>query len=87
MVHVSDMSGKTVPETAQGRLARLHGYSGSMISHWLNPGDKFEENTVISELFVLSPGKYEIQLSRPISSDDPGKGIVKSTKIQIVVTP
>jgi hypothetical protein len=52
----------------------------------LKPGQSRDELTRISEVYDLSPGKYTIQLSMPVSSD-PGADVVKSNKITITITP
>ncbi len=84
-VRVHDKSGKDAPETEYGRHARLHQLIGSDAATLLKPGEKLEEDTVLSTVFDLtSPGEYEVQLSRPVS-DDPKDGVVKSNIIAITV--
>ncbi len=77
--------GKEAPETDYGRRIRLGefilpGRAGGAV----DPGEKVEEDSTISKLFDLStPGKYEIEVDRPVY-DDP-KWIVKSHRISITV--
>lgn len=53
----------------------------------LKPGESHESTTMISDEFDMTkPGKYVIQLSRPISGN-PHDGVVKSNKITVTVTP
>jgi hypothetical protein len=84
---VHDKSGKDAPETEYSRHARLHQLIGSDSATLLKPGEKLEEDTVLSTLFDLaSPGEYEVQLSRPASEESGEKEIVKSNKLTITIT-
>lgn len=86
-VRVFDKNGKDAPETEYGRHAGLRQLVGSDSAALLRPGEKLEEDTVLSNLVAFtSPGKYEVQLSRPVS-DDPKAEVVKSNMITITVLP
>jgi len=59
---------------------------GSFVAGSVKQGAAVEQSTVISAAYDLPPGKYFIQLARPISQN-PKDGVVKSNKITITVTP
>jgi hypothetical protein len=62
-------------------------YGGSVRLCDLDPGKTKTEDLLISWLYNLSkPGKYTIQVIRPISSNG-ADGVVKSNTITITVTP
>jgi hypothetical protein len=86
-VQARDKSGKDAKETKYGRAARRHELLViSDAAILLEPGEKLEEDTILSKLVDLtSPGEYEVQLSRPVS-EDPKSDIVTSNKITITVT-
>jgi hypothetical protein len=52
----------------------------------LKPGESRGDLTRLNEAYDFSPGKYTIQLSKPLS-DEPGADVVKSNKITITITP
>jgi hypothetical protein len=52
----------------------------------LKPGESRGDLTRLNEVYDLSPGKYTIQLSKPVS-DEPGAVAVKSNKITVTITP
>jgi hypothetical protein len=52
----------------------------------LQPGQSRSELTIISAYYDLGPGKYTIQISKPVSNA-PGAEVVKSNKIIVIVTP
>ena len=52
----------------------------------LKPGESRSDLTRLNEAYDLSPGKYTIQLSQPVS-DESGAEVTKSNKITITVTP
>jgi hypothetical protein len=86
-VRVYDKNRKDAPETEYGRHARLRQLAGSDSAALLKPGEKLEEDSVLSTLVALtSPGEYEVQLSRPVS-DDPKAEVVKSNIVTIAVLP
>jgi hypothetical protein len=75
-----DESGKSVAKEifAMGSLGEVPA---------LRPGESREGNAEISNACDLSrPGKYEIQVSRPIP-DDPQHRVVKSNKITVTIIP
>lgn len=81
-----EKSGKEVPETEYGRHARLRQLIGSDSATLLKPGEKREEDIVLTSVFDLSsPGEYEIQISRPASEEPDEMKIIKSNKITILV--
>jgi hypothetical protein len=86
-VSVHDKSGKEVAETKYGSTARKHQMIGlSEAATLLKPGEQLEEYAILDNMFDLkSMGEYEVQLSRPVSTD-PKDGVVKSNKITIIVT-
>jgi len=52
----------------------------------LKPGQSRSESTIISAYYDLRPGKYTIQISKPVSNV-PGAEVVKSNEIIVNVTP
>ncbi len=85
-VLVHDKRGKNTQETEYGRHTRLHQLIGSDSAILLKPGEKLEEDAILSDVFDLtSPGEYEIQFLRPVSEDPNEKEIVKSNTITITV--
>lgn len=52
----------------------------------LRPGQSRRDLTIISAYYDLQPGKYAIQVSKPISNV-PGADVVKSNKIIVTITP
>ena len=86
-VSVHDETGRGAAETKYGSTARKHQVIGlSEAATLLKPGEQLEEYAILTNLFDLtSPGDYEVQLSRPVSTDEKD-GVVKSNKITITVT-
>ena len=60
--------------------------SGSGPIFTLKPGQSQSESSTISAYYDLWPGKYTIQISKPVSNV-PGADVVKSNKIIVTVTP
>lgn len=52
----------------------------------LKPGQSRSDSTIVSAYYALPPGKYTIQISKPISNI-PGADVVKSNKIIVTITP
>jgi hypothetical protein len=61
-------------------------FMGSAMFRTLDPGESMEEVTDIGHLYLFTPGKYTIQLSRSISTN-PKAGVVKSNTIQVAILP
>jgi hypothetical protein len=68
------------PRKPEGRIV------GTAIMGTAKVGQTLEQKTVIDGVYELPPGKYSIQLARPVSLN-PKDGLVKSNKITITVTP
>ncbi len=78
---VRDQSGKKLE---QKQIDVTHQASAQVFT--LKPGESRGDLTRLNEAYDLSPGKYTIQLSKPLS-DEPGAEVVKSNKITVTVTP
>lgn len=86
-VQIHEKNGKDVLETEYGRHVRLHQLIGSDTAALLKPGEKLEEDIVLSTVFDLtSSGEFEVQLTRPVSEEPNEKETVKSNIITIIVT-
>lgn len=86
-IRVRDKDQKDAPETEYGRRAMQRQLIGSDSAKILKPGEKLEEDTVLSRVFGLtSPGEYGVQFLRPVS-DNPKAEVVKSNTITITVVP
>ena len=59
---------------------------GSIKSVTLKPGQSEEEGTLVSQIFVMPPGEYTIQLSRDIPGES-GGNVAKSNRIRVTVVP
>jgi hypothetical protein len=78
---VRDQSGKKLE---QKQIDVTHQASAQVFT--LKPGESRGDLTRLNEVYDLSPGKYTLQLSKPLS-DEPGAQVVKSNKIMVTVTP
>ena len=78
---IRDQSGNKV---AQKPFDQTHPGGGSILI--LKPGQNQGESTVISAYYDLWPGRYTVQISKPVS-DKPGAEVVRSNKISITVIP
>jgi hypothetical protein len=73
------------------KIARKHPEIGESFSFWpcsIKPGQTASAaGGLITVLYDLTrPGRYTIQVSRPISDQDPKSGVVYSNKIIVTVT-
>jgi hypothetical protein len=89
-IEIRDAPGKVPPLTPFfHRLREDPGSSwGSYTTYSLEPGKSFDDELVITKLYVLTqPGRYTIWVAR---GQDPleksGKGVVKSNAITLTVT-
>jgi hypothetical protein len=76
-----------------GRLVARKAYAhpelanGRAVFQTVKPGESVSDKEPISRLLEMrKPGRYVVQISRPISNDEKD-GIVKSNKIVVTVTP
>ena len=84
---VRDSVGKPAPETPYG--LKMHGKDtawrgGSIFAATARPGDKIEEELILSEEYDMSaPGEYTVQAKER----NPKFEVVKSNRIAITVVP
>jgi hypothetical protein len=73
----------------RGKEPRKLGLSGgSSVDGYLEPGETFPEDRILSSQYDLSvPGKYVVQLQRHLDYADSKSPIVKSNEITITVLP
>jgi hypothetical protein len=65
-IEVRDPLGNAAPKTKEGRDldGEIAFPTGSFRSIWLEPGETYEETTIVGKLYDLSrPGKYEFQVA------------------------
>jgi len=84
---VFDSKGNAASETTyKQRLRCDKGQSdGRMVVVALKPHESKQDEIVLSRLYSLKPGRYEIQIARVIATD-PDKRTVKSNIITITLT-
>jgi hypothetical protein len=78
---VRDQSGNKLEQKPFDQSRRIGGPTFT-----LKPGQTQGDSTNLSEYYDISPGKYTVQLSKPVS-DEPRAEVVKSNKISVTVTP
>jgi hypothetical protein len=80
-VLVRDQNGKVLPE-------RPGDWVGSTGWAYIDPGMVYEERLDVNLWYDLSnPGKYTVELSRPLDDENPKKGVVHSNEITIISVP
>lgn len=87
-VDIRDARGQQAPPTAFLRDLREHRplTAGSVFGYTLSPGKSYEEELVITKLYVLShPGRYTIQVARSQKPWPNPASNVKSNAIAIIV--
>lgn len=82
---VRDENGKAVP-----KIAKKHPEIGETFGVWpcsIKPGETASAaGGLISVLYDLTrPGRYTIQVSRPVSEDDPKSPVIYSNKVTITI--
>ena len=87
IISVLDSEGNAAPTTQYGKAIRYPGAEvmGSRIMVILQPGEKLEEDSTISDVFDMkSVGTYKVSVTRPSPLED--NVILKSNEISITVT-
>jgi hypothetical protein len=88
-IEIRDAQGREAPPTAFLRDLREHRpiTSGSVFGYTLAPGKSYEEELVITKLYVLAqPGKYTVQVARSQKPWPNPPTSVKSNTIALTVT-
>jgi hypothetical protein len=86
-IDIRDSGGKPAPETPYG--LKMHGKDtswrgGSVFAGTAHPGDKIEEELILSKEFDMSkPGDYTVQ----VRERNPKFEVVKSNSITITILP
>ncbi len=92
-IEVRDEQGKTPPLTESYRNLKEHPTSrwGSYATVVLEPGKSFDDDLVVTHLYLLKPGKYEVKVTRgkrpmwQIPSNERQKTTVTSNTIKLTV--
>lgn len=92
-IEVRDEQGKTPPPTESYRDLKEHPTSrwGSYSTVVLEPGKSFDDDLVVTRLYLLRPGKYEVRVTRgkrpmwQIPSNERQKTTVTSNTITLTV--
>jgi hypothetical protein len=90
LIEVRDAPGQLPPLTPFFQSLRENPSStwGSYITYELEPGKSFDDELVITKLYVLTqPGKYTVWVARgqdPL--DKSGKSVVKSNEVTVAIT-
>lgn len=81
---ICDSDGNVLKNRQSGEEPAITGHT---VLRMLKPGESINDVTAVNGRYDLRrPGRYTIQLSRPIS-DKKEDGVVKSNKLTITVTP
>lgn len=93
-IDVRDPSGQEPPITPFFREVKEKNYGwGSYTTYFLEPGKSFDEDLVITRLYSLKPGNYNITVTRAvrpmwqIQDKDKEKSSVKSNTVTVTVGP
>jgi hypothetical protein len=85
--HLFEINGPAGRVLSRNALRQGEPLTGDVVFRTLKPGETFTEIEDVGRAYDMTkPGRYVIQLSRPIP-DDREHRVVKSNKIAVTVTP